>query len=159
MVSVVFEDSGELVGFDFVSREQAARDFKGVLRMLRESVGERFTHGTVMSAKEELASSFVDVSGEQFGRLEPAEPNACVSLWMVWISAFRFLTLDFSFDDSLLHLVFDVGDDDSPTIPCCRRARAGSWYEYSSHTQRPKLQQNSGLWFSHCLCQALLGAA
>ena len=53
-LGVFDEDSGELVGADVVSREQAADDFKGVLRMLRESVGESATHATVKSAKKSL---------------------------------------------------------------------------------------------------------
>ena len=75
----VFEDSGELVGFDFVSREQAARDFKGVLRMLRESVGERFTHGTVMSAKKSLQALLlmsVVSSSDALSLLSPMHASA-----------------------------------------------------------------------------------
>ena len=53
-LGVFDEDSGELVGADVVFREQAADDFKGVLRMLRESVGESATHATVKSAKKSL---------------------------------------------------------------------------------------------------------
>eukprot|EP00435_Cladocopium_sp_Y103_P071106 s873_g36.t1 len=53
-VGVFDEHAGTLVGVEVVSREQTASDFKGVLRMLRESVGERSSHRTMVSTKQTL---------------------------------------------------------------------------------------------------------
>ncbi|CAL1161296.1 unnamed protein product [Cladocopium goreaui] len=44
----------ELVGTDVVTRERAADDVRGVLRMLRESIGERSSHKTMVATKRSL---------------------------------------------------------------------------------------------------------
>ena len=53
-VGVFDEQAGALVGSEVVAKEQTASDFRGVLRMLRESVGEKSHHKAVVSAKRSL---------------------------------------------------------------------------------------------------------
>ena len=53
-VGVFDESVGELVGAEIVLREKAAGDFKHVLRMMRESIGEDSNHKTMVSAKQTL---------------------------------------------------------------------------------------------------------
>ena len=53
-VGVYDESAGELVGTDVVTRERAADDVRGVLRMLRESIGERSSHKTMVATKRSL---------------------------------------------------------------------------------------------------------
>ena len=48
------ESAGELVGTDVVNRERAADDVRGVLRMLRESIGERSSRKTMVATKRSL---------------------------------------------------------------------------------------------------------
>ena len=53
-VGVYDESAGELVGTDVVTRERAADDVRGVLHMLRESIGERSSHKTMVATKRSL---------------------------------------------------------------------------------------------------------
>lgn len=53
-VGVFDESVGELVGAEIVLREKAAGDFKHVLRMMRESIGEDSNHKTMVSANQTL---------------------------------------------------------------------------------------------------------
>ena len=53
-VGVYDESAGELVGADVVARERAAENFRGVLRMLRENIGERSSHKTMVATKRSL---------------------------------------------------------------------------------------------------------
>ena len=53
-VGVFDEQAGALVGAEVFAKEQTASDFRGVLRMLRESVGEKSHHKTMVSAKRSL---------------------------------------------------------------------------------------------------------
>ena len=53
-VGVYDENLGELVGTDVVTKERASDDFRGVLRMLRESIGERANHKTMVATKRSL---------------------------------------------------------------------------------------------------------
>lgn len=53
-VGVFDECAGELVGAEVVEREKAAGDFRNVLRMMRENVGQDSNHRTMVSAKKML---------------------------------------------------------------------------------------------------------
>ena len=53
-VGVYDENAGELVVTDVVTKERASDDFRGVLRMLRESIGERANHKTMVATKRSL---------------------------------------------------------------------------------------------------------
>ena len=74
-VGVYDESAGELAGTDVVTRERAADDVRGVLRMLRESIGERSSHKT-HGCNEALSADLVAAESSAFyRRLEPDEPN------------------------------------------------------------------------------------
>ena len=49
-----YESAGELVGTDVVTSERAADDVRGMLRMLRESIGEKSSHKTMVATKRSL---------------------------------------------------------------------------------------------------------
>jgi hypothetical protein len=53
-VGVYDEGTGELVGAEVVAKDKAANDFRGVLRVLRESIGDDSNHTTMVSAKKTL---------------------------------------------------------------------------------------------------------
>ena len=53
-VGVFDEQAGALAGAEVVEKERTASDFRGVLRMLRESVGEKSQHKVMVSAKRSL---------------------------------------------------------------------------------------------------------
>ena len=69
------ESAGELVGADVVTRERAADDVRGVLRMLRESIGERSSHKTMVATKRSLQTLLLLSLVHSTRRLEPDEPN------------------------------------------------------------------------------------
>ena len=74
-VGVYDESAGELVGADVVTRERAADDVRGVLRMLRESIGERSSHKTMVATKRSLQTLLLLSLVHSTRRLEPDEPN------------------------------------------------------------------------------------
>ena len=58
-----------------VTRERAADDVRGVLRMLRESIGERSSHKTMVATKRSLQTLLLLSLVHSTRRLEPDEPN------------------------------------------------------------------------------------
>ena len=78
-VGVYDESAGELVGTDVVTRERAADDVRGVLRMLRESIGERSSHKTMVATKRSAGLVAAEFSAFH-KRLEPDEPNFLFSV-------------------------------------------------------------------------------
>ena len=90
-VGVFNEDAGELVGANVVAREEAAKDFRKVLRMLREGAGEHSTHGTMVSPKRTLQILLLMSLASSSDALSLASPICAwfilwphgSSLWMV----------------------------------------------------------------------------
>ena len=73
-VGVFDEQAGALVGAEVVAKEQTAFDFRGVYRMLRESVGEKSQHKTMVSAKRLLQALLLMTLVKECDALSLASP-------------------------------------------------------------------------------------
>ena len=87
-VGVFDEQAGALVGSEVVAQEQTASDFRGVLRMLRESVGEKSHHKAVVSAKRSLQALLLMTLVNECDALSPVSPSVFFIPELFSISSF-----------------------------------------------------------------------